>query len=427
MALWDLVALLRRRVMTLMLLAGIGLLGAVVALVATPTSYTATSSAYVKADVVPGDGSRAHANAASLANAKVSTFVPLFTSTSVAQRVIDELGLSTTSGELAAKITSKNVTNSLTITITASAPSREEAVAVADSVVTNTAQEIRELEGDDFPATVVLMSPAGLTGVSQAPSVVRYLGTGLLGGLILGVVIALGLSTLDSRLHCLADVRRTVDVPLAHALPARLDDAGDVVERIRSDVFYTGGVADTVRSVLITAASQSVDVWHFAMALARSSARAGEHTVLVDARIRAQKATGPKGLTDVLANRTALSEALTETDMAGLTVLMPGSVAPDPARFLSSRRMQALLEALTYRRRAVVVAEPVHPRPDARILATRVDRVIVAAEFQTTTSQELARSVSALEREGVEVGAVAFMGTSDSLLSRIRYGAQGTV
>ena len=84
MALWDLMALLRRRVMTLILLAGIGLLGAVAALVATPTSYTATSSAYVKADVVPGDGSRAHANAASLANAKVSTFVPLFTSTSVA-------------------------------------------------------------------------------------------------------------------------------------------------------------------------------------------------------------------------------------------------------------------------------------------------------------------------------------------------------
>ncbi|MDO5093555.1 MAG: hypothetical protein Q4D79_09080 [Propionibacteriaceae bacterium] len=425
MVLWDLVTLLRRRVMTLLLLAGIGLIGGAVALVVTPTSYTATSSAYVKADIVPGDGSRAHANAASLASAKVSTFVPLFTSTSVAQRVIDELGLNTTSGELAAKITSKNVSNSLTITITASAPSREEAVAVADSVVTNTAQEIRELEGEDFPATVVLMSSAGLAEVPQAPSAVRYLGTGLLAGVIVGVIVALALSTLDNRLYCLADVRRTVEVPLVHAFPAALDDAA--VERIRSDVFYTGGTADPARSVLVTAASQSIDVWAFAMALARSSARAGEHTVLVDARIRDQARLGQQGLTDVLANRMALSESLMEADLAGLTVLAPGSVAPDPARFLSSRRMRALLEALTHKRRAIVVTEPVHPTPDARILATRVDRVIVAAEFQATTSQELARSVEAVKREGAKVGAVAFLGTSDSLLSRIRYGVQETV
>ena len=124
--------------------------------------------------------------ASQLATQKVKAFVPVFTSDAVAQGVIDSLGLDTTSAELSRSLSATNKNNTLTITVTATASSASEARSIADEVVRQSAEQVKQLEGEDSPVTVVLMSPTSLSATTRSPSVPTYLGGGVLGGVLLG-------------------------------------------------------------------------------------------------------------------------------------------------------------------------------------------------------------------------------------------------
>ncbi|TWS21036.1 exopolysaccharide biosynthesis protein, partial [Tsukamurella conjunctivitidis] len=167
MTLEDFLKLTRRHLGTILVCLLIGGVGAFGLLKVTPTQYTASSTAYVRVTVPSDDGTDASANAyynaSQLATQKVKAFVPVFTSQTVAQAVIDQLKLNTTPTELAGRLTASNATNALTINVTASADSADQARQIADTVVDKAAVQVKELEGEDSPVSVVLMTPADLS------------------------------------------------------------------------------------------------------------------------------------------------------------------------------------------------------------------------------------------------------------------------
>ena len=108
MTLEDVLALTRRRIGAILcgLLAGIVL--STISLWLTPVTYTASAIAYVRVSVPASGPDQKSADsyyaASQLASQKVKAFVPVFTSESVAQGVIDALGLRTTPSQLAASV-----------------------------------------------------------------------------------------------------------------------------------------------------------------------------------------------------------------------------------------------------------------------------------------------------------------------------------
>ncbi len=304
MELWDLLALARRRIGTIIGWPVIGMLVAAGLFFMTPTSYTANAGAYVSVSVGSADTmATTYSNAATLAEKKATAFVPVFTSTTLAQDVITDLGLDMSPNELASNLTADNVT--------ATANSEQEAIDIADAVIAHAATRIKGLEGETSPVTVVPLSSAALSGVSASPSAVKYLGIGAAGGLLIGLIIAFCASVMDTRIQSLEEASRASGATALGALSDRGGPRNDsILRRIREVVLYTGGGRVPARTVLVASAAGEGGTWRVASDLARATALAGQQTVLVDARMSSgDHRSSEAGLAEVLSGSMRLNEA----------------------------------------------------------------------------------------------------------------------
>lgn len=427
MELWDLLALARRRIGTVLLLPVLGVLVAAGLLYLTPTTYTASSSAYVSVAVNNEDTmTTRYSDAADLAEKKATAVVPVFTSTRLAQAVIDDLGLDETPEQLASNITATNVTGTVTINVTVTASSREDALQIADAVITHSAEEIRGLEGEASPVTVVPLASAELSGVSVSPSPGRYIGLGAVGGLLVGLLLVFGASVMDNRLQSVGEASRAAGSPALGALPVKLTrDTDRLLARIRELVLYTGSGRLPARTVLVASAAGDCGAWKVALELARATALAGQPTVLVDARMRSTETGRPltePGLSEVLQGKSRLSDAVAGSEVPGLLVMKAGAAASDPTALLASPRMEEALSVLS-RDRCVIVAGPaLYPGAEGLLVSRLVDRIVVVARFKQTTTDQLEHATEALRRESHEMSGVVLNDVPSSFLSRVRYG-----
>ncbi|MFC2318582.1 MAG: hypothetical protein ACFNLP_02365 [Segatella oulorum] len=108
----DVLTITRRRLSTILAGLLLGIVLSFIVLWLTPVTYTASAVAYVRVSV-PSDGgdqrqTDSYYAASQLASQKVKAFVPVFTSESVAQGVIDALNLRTTPVRLSHSISAKN-------------------------------------------------------------------------------------------------------------------------------------------------------------------------------------------------------------------------------------------------------------------------------------------------------------------------------
>ncbi|PHP52330.1 Wzz/FepE/Etk N-terminal domain-containing protein [Actinomyces ruminis] len=191
----ELMTLVRRGLVWIIALGVVGgAAGAVLAANTDPT-YTASSMAYVQVKVDPEEGMTGYSYASTVANSATDGFLPVLASPAVAQDVIDELGLSQSPTEVASWVSATRVTDSPAIEIQVSAPSREDAIAVADAVVTHASDDLGALAGDDYPVSLTLLSSAQVGAVTQTPSLLRYAAVGVVVGVIAGLIVAFVLAT----------------------------------------------------------------------------------------------------------------------------------------------------------------------------------------------------------------------------------------
>ncbi|MBM6978867.1 MAG: hypothetical protein I3J03_04025 [Actinomyces succiniciruminis] len=191
----ELMTLVRRGLVWIIVLGIVGGgAGAAVAATTAPT-YTAGSMAYVQVEVDPEEGMTGYSYAATVADSATDGFLPVITSPAVAQEVIDELGLSQSPTEVASWVSATRVTDSPAIEIQVSAPSREDAIAVADAVVAHASDDLGALAGDDYPVSLALLSSAQVGAVTQTPSLLRYAAVGVVVGVIAGLIVAFVLAT----------------------------------------------------------------------------------------------------------------------------------------------------------------------------------------------------------------------------------------
>ena len=154
----ELLKLTRRQVVAI----AVGLLAALllslVAALLTPVSYKASADAYVRVAVQTDSAlpqqTDSYFAASQIAAKKTEALVPVFTSEVVAQAVIDSLGLDMNSTELARSLSVTNKTNTLTINVTATAPTASEARSIADETVRQAGEQVKLLEGEDSPVAL---------------------------------------------------------------------------------------------------------------------------------------------------------------------------------------------------------------------------------------------------------------------------------
>ena len=414
MTLEDLLHLTRRRIGSLVLALVVCVLASMLFAFASPSTYTATSQAYLRVKVAgdPAQSTLSQYNAAQLAAMKADAVVPVFTSAAVAQRVVDSLKLDETAEEFASSVSATRVPETVSVQVSATAYSSHRAQVLADEVVRQAAAEIKDLEGEDSPVEIVLLSSAELVSATRSPALVTCVAVGLLAGLVLGYIWILVQELLDKSLRGPEEVREALSVPLLGALPRvpslRWLSRGaelkmeEQLRVARTNVLHALSQGGR-RVVVVTSAGPQEGTSVTAASLARVLALSGHRVVLVGGDLRAPGTAGLQGspgLADVLTGSAYLGEALVKGSVEGLELLPAGRMPANPSELLGAPMMRDLLRELAADRLVIIDAPPVLRFTDGVVLAARAGGVILVARAGRTSAEDLHEAALAIEQGG---------------------------
>lgn len=414
MTLEDLLHLTRRRIGSLVLALIVCVLASMLFAFASPSTYTATSQAYLRVKVAgdPAQSTLSQYNAAQLAAMKADAVVPVFTSAAVAQRVVDSLKLDETAEEFASSVSATRVPETVSVQVSATAYSSHRAQVLADEVVRQASAEIKDLEGEDSPVEIVLLSSAELVSATRSPALVTCAAVGLLAGLVLGYVWILVQELLDKSLRGPEEVREALSVPLLGALPRvpslRWLSRGaelkmeEQLRVARTNVLHALSQGGR-RVVVVTSAGPQEGTSVTAASLARVLALSGHRVVLVGGDLRAPGTAGLQGspgLADVLTGSAYLGEALVKGSVEGLELLPAGRMPANPSELLGAPMMRDLLRELAADRLVIIDAPPVLRFTDGVVLAARAGGVILVARAGRTSAEDLHEAALAIEQGG---------------------------
>jgi capsular exopolysaccharide synthesis family protein len=238
----------------------------------------------------------------------------------------------------------------------------------------------------------------------------------LLGGL-LGFGYAVARSILDRRIRSVADIERDFDVPVVGTIPDIGPGAGLIVadstsgpsaqasegyRRLRTNLSYMD-VDNPPRAIVITSPRQGDGKSTTAVNLAAAIALSGQDVTLVDGDLRRPNLApllgldDTIGLTDVLAGRVKLSDALqAHSEIEGLRVLTSGTKPPNPSELLGSHAMRSLIAELAKQGYVIVDAPPLLPVTDAAILGHGADGALITIATGNTVDHELETALTHL-------------------------------
>lgn len=255
---------------------------------------------------------------------------------------------------------------------------------------------------------VYIVADAQPNSLPVEPNRLGLLFKGAGGGLVVGVLLALLLDVLDTRLRSADEIKRLVGLPILGVIPhipgarsvtargqiVRSEPMSDVAEAYRTvrTAIYFGVAGAQMKTLLVTSPAPGDGKTTLASNLAGAMAQAGNSVILLDCDFR--KPTQHKvfeidrkvGLSTVLAGNADIAEATQATAIDGLSVVACGPIPANPSEILNSQGFLDLLDTLSKRYDMVVIdSPPVLPVTDARILAASVDGVLLALRAEKTT------------------------------------------
>ena len=270
-----------------------------------------------------------------------------------------------------------------------------------------------------------IVSPADTPTRPVEPNRPKMILLGLLAGVGIGIVLAVGRDQFDQRIRRPDDIR-DAGYPLLGVIPdvtplveedfggassvevdgkefdtrltallAPTSQAAEAFRGLRTSVLFSR--PDTVvQRIVVTSASPSEGKSTVSSNLATVMAQSGRRTLLIDCDLRRSRVhrlfglNRSPGLTDFLMNRVDVGESLDLNVADGFDVLPAGSPVPNPAEHLSSRAFRDLLDSLQESYDVIVLdAPPLMVATDSVLLSTQVDATILVAAAGQTKDYEL--------------------------------------
>ena len=249
-------------------------------------------------------------------------------------------------------------------------------------------------------------------------------GIGLVGGLALGVLLAVVAHLLFDNIVTPADVRAKLRLAVLGVIPQEregraLFEAIDDRKSAVSEAYYSVRTAlrfaeaDGVpHSLLVTSSRPGEGKSTSAYAIAASFARTGEKVLLIDADLRkptfvSRQAEG-RGLAYLLSTEEPVAKYVEPTNTENLSLLPVGRYSGSAAELLASVRLNQIL-AEAQRQFALVVLDgpPVLGLADAPLLGALAERTIIVIESREARTGALNEMIRRLQASGTRiVGAI---------------------
>lgn len=263
------------------------------------------------------------------------------------------------------------------------------------------------------------------------PEKKKFLALGGALGLFLGFGLVFGLESLDKGFRTREQLEQMTGLPIVGTIPLIKTSSlkgGSLVDVIEKEPYsiYSEAISmlylalklpkglDTeeivAKTVLVTSALPGEGKTSTAMALARRAARMGDNVLFIDCDFRNPEATrtygfdDKKGLTEVIAGKLLLTEALQETPQKSLKFLSAGSMISDPTALLRSKAFSETVSALTTVFDLVILdSSPILAVADPQILSGLVDDVLVMVKWGSTPRKSAHVAVKQLQRFKVPI------------------------
>jgi succinoglycan biosynthesis transport protein ExoP len=281
--------------------------------------------------------------------------------------------------------------------------------------------------------------------VPRAPimnSLVKYLSQGILGGLIVGMMLAWVRERLDVSIRSVEDVgsklglivvgilpriagertgralrrgRPKIDAPsiehLAHDRP--LGAMAEAVRALRTNLTFVN-IDKPYRTLLVTSSVAGEGKTTVASNVAIALAQSSERVCIVDCDLRRPRLNhvfdrvGDPGMTNLLLGEVTLEEVTKPTRVPNLFCIPAGPSPPNWADVLHTERLKLILAELKTRfDRVIIDSPPLVAVTDAAVLSTLVDGTILVVRSASTTRAIGVRALRSLANvDAVVIGAV---------------------
>lgn len=357
---------------------------------------------------------------------QVRTFSALATRPIVLDPVVHDLGLSTTSAELAGQMSVSNVLNTNIITIVATSTDPSTSASIANGVASSLQDVVSRLVPTSTDGTksvqLRIVRPALMPAQASSPNAKVWLMLGGLAGLAAGAAFAAARVALDTKVRSVAQLEEVLQAPhigtvRADRTSAALLDPQDTsslraeeYRQIRSNLMFLRSDDRSLFPITSSVAGEGKSTTSVNVALALS--QAGANTCLVEADLRrptlgaALGLEGFAGLTSVLIGRASVDDVLQPWGK-DLHVMLSGPCPPNPSELLASSRMRALLAELGERFDYVIIdCPPLLPVTDALVVAHHCGGAIMVVGFGQVRRDNLRLARKRLETAGVSISGV---------------------
>jgi tyrosine-protein kinase Etk/Wzc len=317
-----------------------------------------------------------------------------------------------------------------------------------------------QIAEESEPGYARILRAASTPMIPFGPGPMRNLGLALLGGLGLGLVLAIGYDKLDNRIYKPDDVT-ALGLQVIEAIPdlkplikdefdgaaaveyngrkmaselitlhAPLSPASETYRHLRTSVqFSRPGVV--VRSIVVTSAGPGEGKSTTAANLAITLAQAGRRTVLIDADIRRPRqheifgVSGERGLAQMLdvadmapSKLTGWLETHFSSGVENLFMVPTGAIAaegrpqkdekrkvvPNPSELLGSPEMRTLIRMLLDTVDVVIIdTPPVLAATDAVLMSTQADATILITRAGKTKTGDAEQALAHLDDVGAQI------------------------
>jgi polysaccharide biosynthesis transport protein len=420
----EYLVILRRRWLSVLIIALFTLAAASLLTLAMPKEYTATTRLFF---AVAGESVSELAQGSNFAEKQMSSYAEVATSPLVLEPVVQQLALPTTAAELEKSVEATVPVDTVILEIAATDPDPGRAAAIANAVGAKLGQVAAGLapsRADGSEAVhATTLAVADVPTVPSSPNIPRNLGVGLLLGLLLGTGIAILRQLLDNKVRNEQDVRAITDSPILGAVafdqlvprhPVILRDEplaapSEAVRRLRTNLKFIDA-GNRPKSIVISSSIPGEGKSTMAINLAVSLADTGARVILVDADLRRPSIAeyagmeGSVGLTTVLIGRADVEDVVQPMGTTTLDLLPAGQIPPNPSELLGSPAMAGLLDRLTTSYDTVLLdSSPLLPVTDAAVLSKLAGGALVVVGADRIHRHQLQETLGSLETAGVHV------------------------
>lgn len=393
-----------------------------------PDRYEATAELAFVPRLEPDASGQDRADAIAYINARMNTYATAVVSDDVLDPVVNAETVPEGADTLAAEMLVIIPSGTTTLQITAPSTTAQGAADVANAVAGRLARVLPELERgaavDAAPVAAILSQQATAPGERTSPNSVLNAIVAVIVALFIAVAIAVLVDRLDTRVRRGKDVAREGAPYLGGIEQVRQCSHRDLVvfgrgteaakaayARIAADLVRASGSG--VTGLLFTSTRPAAGKTVVAANVAAALAADGRRVAYIDTDLRGGRLAAAvgipqsRGITDIVAGRIELDEALFDWREGQFTIIPCGAAAIDVSEMLAGERFAETLEVLDDLFDVVIVdAPPMSVAADAARFTRHITSVVAVAPAGGVRKVELSRMQDAITRAGADLRGV---------------------